>query len=214
MFVREGARHKESMRPPFKPVDAGLYSVANLKEIPMQRKSFSRISMVAAPMMIAGAILAAGSPALAQSNDIQSNDGRSADRDCSNRTLRGDYGFAVTGVLLNTPGLPPEAQFRSVGLAHYDGRGHVRMLEHTVLNGIPLDTSWTASSGTYSVNPDCTGTSVVNTPNSPVPLNLFFVVVNDGREIHTVLNANALSTVSIKIEAHEHDRDEAGGGDR
>jgi hypothetical protein len=175
----------------------------------MQRKSLLGISMVATPVLIACALLATGAPARAQSND-----GRSFDRDCSNRTLRGDYGFAVTGVLLNTPGLPPEAQFRSVGLAHYDGRGHVRLLEHTVLNGIPLDTSWTASSGTYSVNPDCTGTSVVNTPNSPVPLNLFFVVVNDGREIHTVLNANALSTVSIKVEAHEHDRDEAGGGDR
>jgi hypothetical protein len=179
------------------------------KEVSMKSNLISRILMTATPMIIVCSGLASSSSAIAQSATAES-----ADRDCSNRTLRGDYGFAVTGVLLNTPGLPPEAQFRSVGLAHYDGRGHVRMLEHTVLNGIPLDTSWTASSGTYSVNPDCTGTSVVNTPNSPVPLNLFFVVVNDGREIHTVLNANALSTVSIKVEDHGRDRDGAGGGDR
>jgi len=73
-------------------------------------------------------------------------------------------------------------------------------MEHTVVNGVPLEAGWTPGSGTYTVNPNCTGASVTNTPNSPVPLNLFFVVVRQGKEIHSVLDANALATVSIKVE--------------
>jgi len=34
----------------------------------------------------------------------------------------------------------------------------------------------------------------------PFPLNLSFVVVRHGTEIHEVLDANAISTVSIKVE--------------
>jgi hypothetical protein len=37
-----------------------------------------------------------------------------------------------------------------------------------------------AARGTYTVNPNCTGTAVMNTPNSPVPLHLAFVVVRHG----------------------------------
>jgi hypothetical protein len=164
----------------------------------MQRKSLLGISMVAPPVLIACAVLATGSPARAQSNDIQSNDGRSGD--CSNRTLQGDYGSSSEGVLINTPGLPPEAQFRGLTLTHFNGGGKLRWLEHTVINGMPIGAEWTEASGTYSVNPDCTGKAVVNTPNSPVPLNLAFVVVRQGTEIHAVLDSNAISTIFVKVE--------------
>jgi hypothetical protein len=186
------------------------YSLAQIqKEVSVKSNLISRTLMTVTPMMIFCSGLASGSSAMAQSAAAES-----FDRDCSNRTLRGDYGYAAEGVLLNTPGLPPEAQFRSVGLTHFNGKGKLTWVEHTVVNGIPLEGSWTAATGTYSVNPDCTGTAVINTPNSPVPLNLFLVVVRQGTEIHTVLNSNAISTVFIKVEAHERDRDEAGGGDR
>jgi hypothetical protein len=165
----------------------------------MQTKSLSRISMVVAPMMIACAALIAGSPARAQSNDMQSDDGRSKDRDCSNGTLRGDYGSSSEGVLLNVPGLPPEAQFRGLTVTHLNGKGGLTWVEHTVINGTPIGAEWTDASGTYSVNPNCTGTAVVKTPNSPVPLNLAFVVVNQGKEVHAVLNSDAISTVFIKV---------------
>ena len=56
-----------------------------------------------------------------------------------------------------------------------------------------------AASGTYTVNSDCTGTAVVNTPNSPVPLNLAFMVV---REMHSVPDSNAITAVFIKVESN------------
>jgi hypothetical protein len=36
--------------------------------------------------------------------------------------------------------------------------------------------------------------------NSSVPLNLGFVVVRQGKEIHTVLDSNAIATVFTKVE--------------
>ena len=154
----------------------------------MQRKSSSRISLIATAIISACGLLIATSSAWAQDEDTK----------CTNRTLRGDYGFSAEGVLLPMPGV--SLPFRSAGLAHFNGKGTLTWVEHTVINGVPLDVNWTAASGTYTVNADCTGSAVVNTPNSPVPLNLFFVVVKEGREFHSVLNSNAVSTVFIKVE--------------
>ena len=165
----------------------------------MKRKSVLRMSMVAVPTMIVCGLLVAVSSARV---DQERGTGRD-DEDtkvCTNKTLQGDYGSAVEGVLLNIPGLPPEAQFRAVVMTHYDGKGNFTTVEHTVVNGAPLEAGWTPGSGTYTVNPNCTGTAIVYTPNSPAPLNLAFVVVRHGTEVHAVLDAHALSTVFIKVE--------------
>jgi hypothetical protein len=153
----------------------------------MQKKSVSRMRMLA---MIVCGLLASGASAMAQSNDGH----------CSNRTLFGDYGYASEGVLLPAPGV--SLQFRSVGMTHFDGKGNLTWVEHTVVNGTSLGAGWTAASGTYTVNSDCTGTAVVNTPNSPVPLNLAFMVVREGKEMHSVLDSNAIATVFIKVESN------------
>jgi hypothetical protein len=48
-----------------------------------------------------------------------------------------DYGDLVSdGVLIGAPMLPQEAQFRTVGLYHFDGKGNITGLEHTVVNGM------------------------------------------------------------------------------
>jgi len=122
-----------------------------------------------------------------------------APRHCSNRTLHGAYGCSTQGVLLNIPGLPPEATFVGVTTSTFDGKGNLTGTEHVVVNGSPFNPGFGANSGTYSVNPDCTGTAIVNTPNSPVPLNLFFVIVDDGKEFREVLNSDALLTVCKRV---------------
>jgi hypothetical protein len=152
------------------------------------RMLISRFSMTATPMIIVCGLLASGVSAMASQDD----------RSCSNRTLSGDYGSAADGVLLPAPGVV--LQFRGVTIAHFNGTGNVTWVEHTVVDGQPLAPGWTAASGTYTVNPDCTGTALVISPNSPVPLKLFFVVVRQGNEIRAVLDAHAISTVFIKVE--------------
>ena len=165
----------------------------------MKRKSVLRISIVVIPtMVICGLLVAASSARVDQERGTGHEDGDT--RACTNKTLQGDYGSAAEGVLLNIPGLPPEAQFRGLTMTHFDGKGNLTWVEHTVINGVPLQPGWTPASGTYAVNQDCTGSAVVNTPNSPVPLHLALVVVRQGKEIHTVLDSDAISTVFNKVE--------------
>jgi hypothetical protein len=154
----------------------------------MKKTSF-RISRIATPAMIVCGLLASGTVATAQT----------AGALCSNQLIFGNYGYAAQGVVIGLPGLPAEAQFRSVGMTHFDGKGNLSWLEETVINGVQIGVPWTAASGTYIVNSNCTGTAVVNTPNSPVPLNLAFVVVKGGREIDSIQTTNAISTVFTKV---------------
>ena len=85
-------------------------------------------------------------------------------------------------------------------ITRFDGRGHLTWIEHTVVNGEPVHPGWTSASGTYTVAADCTGTMVVNTPNSPAPLKLVFVAVKGGRELRAVLEAHAILSVFTKVD--------------
>jgi hypothetical protein len=161
----------------------------------MKTNLSSRILMRTAPMMVLCGLLASGAFAVAQSEaSAQSSNGH-----CSNRTLSGEYGCSVQGFLLNVPGLPPEATFVGVTTSTFDGKGNLTGTEHVVVNGSPLNPGFIANSGTYSVNPDCTGSAILNTINSPVPLDLFFVIVDDGKEFRQVLNSSALLTVCKRV---------------
>jgi hypothetical protein len=73
-------------------------------------------------------------------------------------------------------------------------------VDHFVVNGIPPREEWTPGSGTYTVNPDCTGIALINVPgdlNSPI--NLHFVMVRDGNEIRQMVDANAVTAVGTRV---------------
>ncbi len=166
------------------------------------RMPISRVSMIASRMTIVCALLAMGSSLWAQNDNSARPEDEGA---CSNRTLRGDYGFAVEGVILAIPGvtLPPGTALplRGVALTHFDGKGNLTQVDHILVNGMPPSEEWTAGSGTYSLNSNCTGTAVINVPGNPLsPLNLHLVVIRQGKEIHTVVEANAVTSVGIKVE--------------
>jgi hypothetical protein len=160
----------------------------------MKNNSISRILKPATHTMILCFLVAAGVSAVAQSANEGQGNGR-----CSNRTLSGDYGCSVQGVLLNVPNLPPEAQFVAVTTSHFDGAGTVTGKEHAVVNGMSFNPGWDTNQGTYSVNPDCTARALVVTPNSPVPLDLYLVIVDNGKEFRQVLNSSALLTVCRRL---------------
>ena len=117
---------------------------------------------------------------------------------CSTATLQGAYGYHAEGSLSPAPNL--NLTFRSVGMTHFDGGGHVTWVEHTVIGGVSLATGFTPASGTYTVNSNCTGTAIINTPNSPVPLHLSFVIENDGKLVHSVLSTDAVSTEFARVD--------------
>jgi len=149
----------------------------------MLRKLFTRLMLAVTPVVIVCCLLTSDASAAARS-EVQP---------CSNHTLFGDYGFALEGTFLG-PGLP----FRGVVMQHYDGKGNLTQVDHVVVNGAPPAEEWTPGSGTYTVNPDCTGAAVINEPGNP-PINLHFVIVRQGKEIHQVVDSNAATAVGIRV---------------
>jgi hypothetical protein len=102
---------------------------------------------------------------------------------CGAWTLRGDYGLLGGGVR----GLGPAASetFATISMVTYDGGGEFTAegVSHGQVTGVREGAPVT---GTYYVNPDCTGGQITNIPGLP-PLEDRFVIVDNGREVRTVV---------------------------
>lgn len=117
-----------------------------------------------------------------------------ARRACGTHTLHGDYGLQGTGVR----GLGPGAfeTFATISMVTYDGEGGFTAdgVSHGATTGVR---SGLPVSGTYYVNPDCTGGQTTNIPGVP-PLEDRFVIVDNGNEVRTVVVAPA-TTIATAI---------------
>ena len=80
----------------------------------------------------------------------------SAEPACSASTLNGAYAYGASG--FNTSPGPPAVLSPSnqVGIATFDGAGNVNFML-TATSSFGVVPPFTAFSGTYTVNPDCTG---------------------------------------------------------
>jgi hypothetical protein len=116
---------------------------------------------------------------------------------CSDRTLKGDYGFNIDGQIL-PPGAPPLI-LRGVAMTHFDGRGGLTQVDHTTLNGVPRAPGWRPGVGSYEVNSDCTGTAeIIQSDGSPT-LRLNLVVFDRGRQVRTVVDGNATGSLGVRV---------------
>lgn len=113
-------------------------------------------------------------------------------RVCGLHTLRGDYGLVGSGVR----GLGPAASetFATVSMVTYDGRGgfNASGVSHGQVTGVRGE--GVPVTGTYFVNADCTGGQTTVIPGVP-PLEDRFVIVDNGREVRTVVVA-PLTTIA------------------
>src|ERR1700747_2105107 len=86
--------------------------------------------------------------------------GENDDFGCSNATLKGLYAFGVTAY--TPPGLPNGPPQVITGIAVFDGDGNFEQRDYST-DRIPAQFSPAGQeNGTYTVNPDCTGSSVLN----------------------------------------------------
>jgi hypothetical protein len=75
---------------------------------------------------------------------------------CSLASVAGSYGYTSSGFVAVAPGsFVPAA---AAGRITFDGHGHVQGTQTRVVAGSPLEETY---SGTYSVNPNCTGNFTV-----------------------------------------------------
>jgi hypothetical protein len=161
----------------------------------MQTKSVSKMLMVVTQMMIACGLLAFSASAVAQSNDTPTS-GSGGNGRCSNKTIKGDYGCSIHGSLIFGPNQVP---FVDVTMEHNDGNGNTTGVEHAVVDGNSFNDGWDAFAGTYTVNPDCTGKAVHHSPNSPDPIIIYFVVVDNGTQTYNVNGSHALPIVCTRV---------------
>ena len=130
--------------------------------------------------------------------DDRSHESETSRFRCSNRTLKGDYGFSIDGTIL--AGTPNAFPLRGVAMTHFDGHGTLSQVDFTTRNGAPLAPDWRPAVGTYDVNDDCTGTAQIIPADGSPTLNLRLVVVDRGREVRTIVAGNATGSVGIKVD--------------
>jgi hypothetical protein len=130
--------------------------------------------------------------------EARSGESPAASATCSNRTLRGSYGFSIEGTIL--AGTPNAFAVRGVAMTHYDGEGNLTQVDFTTRNGVPFNADWRPGSGTYEINADCTGSAHIIQSDGTPSVNLKFVVVDRGREVRTTVVGNSTSSVGIRVE--------------
>ena len=156
----------------------------------------SRILVVATGLFMVYGAVAFGPLMGAQSDDTFGNSSAPSFA-CSNRTLRGDYGFSIDGTIL--AGTPNAFLLRGVAMTNFDGHGNLSQVDFTTRNGAPFSPDWRSAVGAYEINADCTGTAQIIPADGSPTLNLRLVVVDRGREVRTIVVGNASGSVGIKV---------------
>ena len=108
-------------------------------------------------------------------------------RICTERTIQGSYGFTFTGARPASPAPgAPIVEGRGVGIRVFDGQGNFTEVASVKGVNTPASIDQPAS-GTYKINPDCTGTAFLTAPGMPGAAEFRLVVVNKGKEIFFTL---------------------------
>ena len=126
---------------------------------------------------------------------------------CSTETLRGPYGFSAQGEILGIIGTDGQVHYaksrlliNDVAIINFDGRGSFTRNDAGNIGGLPKSNGAfnNVQFGAYSVNPDCTGTMVINygtkEARAGVTLTVQIAISGDGS---TVMGEMSSETVPI-----------------
>jgi len=118
---------------------------------------------------------------------------------CSNGSLKGDYAFTITGQIFHPDGTVDTRV--GVATASFDGAGNLAQDDFAMSSSLggpvpspdtdPLSGFHTNETGTYTVNPDCTGNATIDFPNGIV-IKLMLVVDESAASVHTVVTSITL----------------------
>jgi hypothetical protein len=120
---------------------------------------------------------------------------------CSNATLKGDFGSTIQGTSPNPDGTI--SPLKGVAIAEFDGHGRFTQRDFVMTGGLPdpgtgdAQTGFSFSNGetgTYTVNPDCTGSAEIHL-NAPAPpglssgvIKLMLIITDNGLASHAVVS--------------------------
>ena len=101
---------------------------------------------------------------------------------CTNRTIKGAWVNSLQGRIF----LPDGTSLVLTGVTKttYDGLGNLTALDASGVNG-NVPPGWRTGSGTYVVNPDCTGTETISFPGQ-ADIHAQFALAQSGNKLHYV----------------------------
>ena len=124
-----------------------------------------------------------------------------SDFGCSNAMLQGEYAFGVTTI---TSAIGADVV---AGIKVFDGKGNLTQRDYPGNSGPAQFAPPGQEQGTYTVDPDCTGSMVINL-DVPVPVSSTgviknrFVISNGGRPIHQVVSEFTPPGVNYRTRAY------------
>jgi hypothetical protein len=139
-------------------------------------------------VIIVGLFLAVTTFAQATNKGDDGNNGNHSER-CDLRTLRGAYGYLISGGVNDSsdPTFHTHVFFAGLGRVVFDGRGNHSGTEIVNLASHFIDRVYT---GTYTVNPDCTG--ILRRTEVPLSNTIVrFVIVDGGKQVFFMQVDNA-----------------------
>jgi hypothetical protein len=103
------------------------------------------------------------------------------DTECSDATLNGTFAYTNTGFITAPP--DEAGPFAGVGTQTFDGQGATTGTATVSQNGnvVPVTIA-----GTYTVNPDCTGTFTLDVSPVGLTVQAFVVIENNGAEFRAI----------------------------
>lgn len=145
------------------------------------------------------AALLAGAIVLSSVSNARADDDRQ--RGCSVATLRGSFGYTVTGEIVGGPSAGP---FGAVGILTFDGKGNFENVRTISRNG--AISRQVQGIGTYIVNADCSG-SLVFVDGGVVTLGTDLVIDDDGKELRMIATSQGtVLTVTGRRQFSQRDR--------
>jgi hypothetical protein len=114
---------------------------------------------------------------------------------CTNETLRGKYGFTIAGTRPAARG-GPQVSVVGTALTTFHGDGNLDQFDNINVDSpaAPFQPD-RPGTGTYNLNPDCSGSMTLTAGG--VTLELSIVVVDHGREIRTAVVTPSVIVTSI-----------------
>ena len=121
---------------------------------------------------------------------------------CSNSTIQGTYAGTIHGQIF----LPDGSTLIIDGIAKttFDGKGNLTQVDAVADNG-NLTPGWRPGTGTYSVNPDCTGTQTISVAGAR-DLHIQFIVAQSGKTIHQVVTDPGVATTAEGERVFTHEQ--------
>jgi hypothetical protein len=112
---------------------------------------------------------------------------------CYNGTIGGTFIFTITGQILAPAAVAGPVS--GVAMTTFDGFGNLTQIDHVVHNGVTPVEDWRPATGTYTVNPDCSGSftffpaPTVAADSGPA-LKVYFVICKGGSQINGVVSGS------------------------